>query len=97
VPTYETLARFDRDFAALTKAEQDQFLGAVQDFISDLRAGRAFRRGLRVKRVQGTSDVWEMTWAPNGRATWQYGPERLSGEQHVIWRRVGTHAIFRKP
>jgi hypothetical protein len=41
VPTYETLARFDRDFAALTKAEQDQFLGAVQDFISDLRAGRA--------------------------------------------------------
>lgn len=41
--------------------------------------------------------VWEMTWAPDGRATWQYGRERRSGEAHVIWHRVGTQAIFRNP
>ncbi|WP_267887199.1 hypothetical protein [Thermobifida halotolerans] len=35
-----------------------------------------------------------MTWAPDGRATWQYGEERVPGKPHVIWRRVGTHAIF---
>jgi hypothetical protein len=38
-----------------------------------------------------------MTWAPNGRATWQYGPEQRPGERHVIWRRIGTHDIFRAP
>ncbi|TDQ53002.1 hypothetical protein [Actinorugispora endophytica] len=35
-----------------------------------------------------------MTWAPDGRATWEYGDEQRSGTPHVIWRRVGTHAIF---
>lgn len=69
MPTYEKLAQFDRDFASLNKAEQDQFLDAVQRFIADLRAGHGFRAGLRVKRVQSTSDVWEMTWAPEGRTT----------------------------
>jgi hypothetical protein len=97
VPTYEKLARFDRDFVKLTKAEQEQFFAAVEHFIADLRTARGFRPGLRVKRVQSTSDVWEMTWAPDGRATWQYGSEQHPGEPHVIWRRIGTHAIFRKP
>jgi hypothetical protein len=66
-------------------------------FVVDLRFRQGFRRGLRVKRVQGTADVWEMTWAPDGRATWQYRPEQLPGEPHVIWRRIGTHSIFRQP
>ena len=38
-----------------------------------------------------------MTWAPNGRATFEYGNEMRSGEPHIIWRRIGTHGIFRKP
>ncbi len=38
--------------------------------------------------------VYEMTWAPDGRATWEYGDERFPGIPHVIWRRVGTHSIF---
>lgn len=38
--------------------------------------------------------VNEMTWAPDSRATWQYGKEIRPGEPHIIWRRVGTHAIF---
>lgn len=49
-----------------------------------------------VKRVQGTA-VWEMKWAEDGRATWEYGPERQPGEVYVIWRRIGTHEIFRSP
>ena len=31
------------------------------------------------------------------RATFQYGDEVHTGQPHVIWRRVGTHAIFRRP
>ncbi len=44
--------------------------------------------------VQGAPGVFEMTWAKDGRATWQYGPEQRPGTPHVIWRRIGGHAIF---
>lgn len=97
MPTYGRSAQFNREFAKLSRAEQVRFLQAVEQFVADLRAGQGFRKGLRVKRVRGTTDVWELTWAPDGRATWQYGPERRTGEVHVISRRVGSHSIFRQP
>lgn len=52
---------------------------------------------MRVKRVGGTPDVWEMTWAPDGRATFTYGAEVRAGDPHIIWRRIGKHDIFREP
>jgi hypothetical protein len=39
----------------------------------------AVRPVLRVKRVQGHPGVWEMTFPPDGRATFEYGAERRSG------------------
>jgi hypothetical protein len=39
----------------------------------------------------------EMTWDNDGRATFSYGEERIAGQAHVIWRRIGTHAIFTPP
>lgn len=97
MPTFEKLAQFDREFAKLTTEQRQAFRAAVVMLVADLRARQGFRRSLRVKRVQGTTDVWEMTWAPDGRATWQYGAEQVPGETHVVWRRIGTHAIFRQP
>lgn len=97
MPTFESLSQFDREFAKLTPDQRKAFRTAVLLFVADLRARQGFSRGLRVKRVQGTQDVWELTWAPDGRATWQYGPEELAGEPHVIWRRIGSHSIFRQP
>jgi hypothetical protein len=38
-----------------------------------------------------------MSWAPDGRATFEYGPEARPREAHIIWRRIGTHSIFRQP
>jgi hypothetical protein len=38
-----------------------------------------------------------MTWADDGRATFQFGDSVVEGEPHVIWRRVGTHNIFGQP
>lgn len=95
--TFERQTRFDRDLARLTPEQQRRFRAGVAGFVADLAHGEGFRPGLRVKRVQGTERVWEMTFAPNGRATWEYGTEVQSGEPHVIWRRVGTHDIFRGP
>ena len=53
--------------------------------------------GLRVKRVQETDEILELTWAKDGRATFQYGDESKAGEAHIIWRRVGTHDIVKEP
>lgn len=100
MPTFEATDRFKRDFKKLTAAEQSRFREVVRDkFVPDVATGQ-FRAGLRVKPVQGVKPregerpLMEMTWAPDGRATWQYGNECRRGEAHVIWRRVGGHTIF---
>jgi hypothetical protein len=86
-----------RDYARLSQAERDAFREARKQFVDDLRSRRGFRPGLRVKGVQGALGVYEMTWAGDGRATWQYGPTQIPGETHIVWRRIGTHDIFKQP
>ncbi len=64
-------------------------------FIAALReTPPSFPAALRVKRVQGTAAVWELTYVADGRATFSYGDEVVRGEPHVIWRRVGTHDVL---
>lgn len=96
MPTFEASARFLRDYDQLTQAEQEAFQRAVSRLVADLRRGR-FRPGLRVKSVRGAPGIFEMTCAPNGRATFQYGAPIHEGEVHVIWRRIGTHDVFAEP
>ncbi len=97
MPTYEWFATFRSDFDRLTSEQQDAFLVAVAQFVADLATGQAFRNGLRVKSVKGAAGVFEMTWAPDGRATFEYGAAVLGGQAHIIWRRVGTHEVFGRP
>lgn len=96
MPTFAWLARFQADFDSLTGEQQARFLNAVAEFVEDLRGGR-FRKGLRVKGIKGASGIFEMTWADDGRATFEYGEPVIEGEPHIVWRRVGTHAVFREP
>ncbi len=97
MPTYSWVASFRADFDRLTSAQQAAFLVAIAHFIADLQTGGRFRKGLRIKGVKGASGIFEMTWADDGRATFQYGEEVRPGELHVIWRRVGTHDVFQTP
>jgi len=98
MPTREVLASFWRDWDRLTPQQQRAFRAALVQFIADIAdGGESFHPRLRVKRVQGHPGVWEMTWAPDGRATFEYGAEVRAGEAHVIWRRIGTHSVFRRP
>ncbi|MFJ4526520.1 hypothetical protein ACIP4Y_37390 [Streptomyces sp. NPDC088810] len=101
MPTYETTPRFTADLHRLTPAQRRRFFQTVAAFVEDLRTGGHFRAGLRVKRVQRASGIYELTWfmgaGPAGRATWQYGPALRPGVQHVIWRRIGTHDILTGP
>ncbi len=66
-------------------------------FVADLRGGRGFRKSLRVPKMAGYDEVWELTWAPDGRATFEYGTPVKKGHPHVWWRRVGTPDIFKRP
>jgi hypothetical protein len=54
VPTFESLARFDREFRRLPRELQRAFLAALPVFIEALRsAPPAFPPALRVKRRVG--------------------------------------------
>jgi hypothetical protein len=97
VPTFEWQALFERDWQALTASQQKAFRAAVAAFVADLAEGSGFRKGLRVKKMQGRDDVWELTWAPDGRATFHFGAQVRPGEPHIVWRRIGTHQIFTRP
>jgi hypothetical protein len=97
MPTREVLPIFWRDWARLTLGQQQQFREAVAKFVDDLSAGEGFRVSLRVKGVRGVRGIYEMSWAADGRATFHYGPPISPGEPHIVWRRIGTHAILRQP
>jgi hypothetical protein len=96
MPTFEATTRFWRDFSDLTPAQRAAFRQAIARFVADL-SRRKFRGSLRVKGIRGGPGVFEMTWAQNGRATFQFGDPVRTGEPHVVWRRVGTHEIFERP
>jgi hypothetical protein len=96
VPTYTVTRRFRRDLRRLTPAQRTTFRRAVQRFVEDLGTG-SFRPGLRVKRIQGAEGIFEMSWAPDGRATFEHGPEIGAGGPDVIWRRVGTRGVLADP
>ncbi len=98
MPTFERLARFDREFRRLPRELQQTFLAMLPSFIAALKQDPpVFPPTLRVHRVQGAAGVWEITFAPDGRATFEYGKEVIAGEPHVIWRRVGTHSVLSEP
>lgn len=96
MPTFETTERFDRDYERLTQRQREAFERALERFIERADTGD-FPGGLRVKPMQGAAGIWEMSWAHDGRATFQYGDEVRPGMRHVIWRRVGTHEVFDRP
>ncbi|MEO7119366.1 MAG: hypothetical protein ABIZ34_10385 [Candidatus Limnocylindrales bacterium] len=95
MPTFERTARFDRDWAGLDPDDQARFRVVVRRFVADLGSGR-FRPGLRVTGVQGAPGIFEMTWASDGRATFQFGP-KVGSVPHVTWRRIGTHSVLGEP
>ena len=97
MPTHDQIESFFHDYQKLTDAQKILFRQAIAHFVEDLRGGR-FRKGLRVKRMQGHDGIWEMTWDNDGRATFEYGAPLPDKEgPHIIWRRIGSHSIFNQP
>ena len=99
MPTFGVSEAFRRDVVSVTPDQYARFQVAVRRFIEDLLAMEAaeqvgFRLGLRVKRVWGTIGLYEMTWSPDGRATFSWGESIIRGAKHVEWVRCGDHSIL---
>lgn len=106
MPTFEALDRFWSDFEALSPERQALVKRARDAFVSVLlryeaegcRERPAFPSHLGVKPMQGQSGrIMELAWAGNGRCTWEYGTPREFGRYHIVWRRCGSHDIYRDP
>lgn len=101
---FRTLPRFEPNYHRLSDNHRELARRVIakvfQPAAERAAAGEAnpWPNSLRVKRVQGHSGVWEMTWSmddPDGRATWEW--TEIDGEPAVLWRRIGTHRIFADP
>ena len=98
MPTHDEKELFMREYLALTRAKRRLFAKALQKMVEDMKAGKAFRKSLRISVLGGHPGIYEMTCEmPDGRATFEFGPEQAPGERHVIWRRIGGHEIFDAP
>jgi hypothetical protein len=94
VPTYERSPEFIRLQKTLPPEQKAAFRAAVEKFVVDLKARQGFRKGVRVKGIQGAQGPYELTWAHDGRAVFSYGDSIKDGEPHIIWHAVGTHAVL---
>jgi hypothetical protein len=88
---------FAREFARMPREQRRAFRAAVEKLIGALREGADPPHSPRIKRVQGTKDVWEMSYSGDGRATFRYGSQVKPSETHVEWLRVGGHEILSRP
>jgi hypothetical protein len=97
-PTFEWSEAFGQDLNKPTDADRERFRSKVLNvWVPVIDDGPPYPPGLRIKRVQGTPHVWEFTFAPDGRATFEFGEPRQEGLTHILWRRIGTHGILSNP
>jgi hypothetical protein len=94
LPTYERSPQFVADHTNLSAEQRHALRIAVEKFVVDQRRGRGFRPGLRVKGVRGSPGLFELTWAPDGRAVFSYGASIREDEPHIVWHAVGTHDVL---
>lgn len=105
MPTYAVRERFAHQLRQLRPEQRELFLQALRVFIQILREWEAdgcqgvprFPRSLGVKPMVNRRGVMEMAWAPDGRCTWEFGTPQRQGKAHIIWRRIGSHAIYEDP
>ncbi len=100
---FVVLASFEADYRRLSATERTLFKAALRGFV--LACDRfaadpttAWPGSLRVKAVENAPGIWEMSWSlsgPDGRATFEW--VQIEGSLGVRWRRIGGHAIFRRP
>ena len=78
--------RFKKNFKSFTDTEKKQILNKLK-----LLADNPSHPSLRVKRIQGTSDLFECSVNMNIRIIWYY-----EGDTIIILVDIGHHDILKK-
>lgn len=100
---YSSTEGFIAEYQHLTPGERALFRAAFRQMNAAYarRGDRALPQwpaALRIKRMRGVTDLWEMTWSfagPDGRATFEF--ITIDGELAIRWRRIGDHRSFERP
>ena len=96
MPTFESLARFDRQFRRLPRELQAAFVAMLPTLIAALRASPpSFHRRWGSSECRAGKTSGRSPSHRYGRATFAYGDEAIADTPHVIWRPVGTHDALR--
>jgi mRNA-degrading endonuclease RelE of RelBE toxin-antitoxin system len=82
---YRFSKRFKKEYRALPEEIQKSFDKKLSIFLNDI-----YYRSLRVKRIQGTKNIWEGSITMKYRFTFE-----LTGNE-VIFRMIGTHDILNR-
>jgi mRNA interferase RelE/StbE len=78
--------RFKKDFKNLPIEMQNRAETSLELLLSNPR-----HPSLQLKKMQGTPGVWELRVSSHYRVTLEYVPDG------ILLRRVGSHAILRRP
>lgn len=84
-------ARYSREFFRLPKPIAELVKQKLTIFQENPR-----HPSLRVKKMRGHQDIWELSVTQEYRITFQWAQSQ-SGERIAILRHVGTHAILKSP
>ena len=79
----ERTDKFKKEYKKLPENIKKAFKKQFVVFIE--HPSHKFHPSLRVKRVQGTSNIFEMTITMSTRMTWQYT------EEGILLRNIGNH------
>jgi len=98
VPTFDRLALFKREYRKLTPEQKARFKTAVAKLVAALQQTPPTLPGdPLVHPLAGHHGVYELRFAPDGRATFTLGLSVRGSEPHVIWRRIGGHDVLHRP
>ncbi|WP_254904831.1 hypothetical protein [Clostridium tyrobutyricum] len=79
----ERTDKFKREYKKLPNNIKESFKKQFARFVEYPYA--EFHPSLRIKRIQGTNDIFEMTITMSIRVTWQYIDDR------ILLRNIGRH------
>lgn len=98
MPTFDRLALFRREYRKLTPEQKARFRVAVAKLVAALQQTPPSLPGdPLVHPLAGHRGVYELRFAPDGRATFTFAAPVRGGEPHVIWRRIGGHDVLERP
>lgn len=75
--------KFIKSFKKLSKKDQDAFETQLNKFLD--KPIPPFHPSLRIKKIQGTNEIFEMTITMGIRMTWQFT------DDGILLRNIGEH------